>query len=151
MAAKSFFIIHVILSFSIVSFARLDPSDAENGLPKHTHVCDPTRFQKLGLDMTKFAFCDKNLSFEARAKDLVDQLSLVEKAQQMGDHNSTDIPRLGLPMYKWWSEALLGVSKVGTVTFLMTLFLVQQVFQMLFSPLHHSIRHFGKLLARLKS
>ncbi|XVF38200.1 hypothetical protein REPUB_Repub20aG0079700 [Reevesia pubescens] len=38
-------------------------------------------------------------------------------AQQMGDHNSTDVPRLGLPSYKWWSEALHGVAKVGPGTF----------------------------------
>ncbi|XP_022761295.1 beta-xylosidase/alpha-L-arabinofuranosidase 1-like [Durio zibethinus] len=67
----------------------------------------------LGLDMASCAFCDKSLSYEVRAKDLVDRLTLIEKAQQMGDHNGTDITRLGLPKYMWWSEALHGVADVG--------------------------------------
>lgn len=120
MATKTSFMIvlfcHIILSFSTVSFARPDPLESslvQDGIPKYSYVCHPSRFRMLGLDMSKFAFCDKSLSFEVRAKDLVDRLSLLEKAQQMGDHNGTDIPRLGLPAYKWWSEALHGVSYVG--------------------------------------
>ncbi|XP_022723119.1 beta-xylosidase/alpha-L-arabinofuranosidase 1-like [Durio zibethinus] len=66
-----------------------------------------------GLNMADFAFCDKSLSYEVRAKDLVDRLTLIEKAQQMGDKSSVHIPRLGLPKYRWWSEALHGVAQVG--------------------------------------
>ncbi|XVE81598.1 hypothetical protein DITRI_Ditri15bG0077800 [Diplodiscus trichospermus] len=114
MATILFSVILVILSSSVVSFARLDPLDANDGIPKYLHVCDPSRFKSLGLDMAEFAFCNKSLSFEVRAKDLVDRLTSVEKAQQMGDHNSTDLPRLGLPGYRWWSEALHGVAEVGS-------------------------------------
>ncbi|XVF38955.1 hypothetical protein REPUB_Repub20aG0147500 [Reevesia pubescens] len=118
MASKALFIVflsHIILYFSIVSFARLDPLDSslDDGIPKYAHVCDPSRYKMLGLNMDDFAFCDKSLSYEVRAKDLVDRLTLLEKAQQMGDHNGTDIPRLGLPKYMWWSEALHGVADVG--------------------------------------
>ncbi|XWS38889.1 hypothetical protein CRYUN_Cryun18bG0001800 [Craigia yunnanensis] len=67
----------------------------------------------LGLDMANFGFCDKSLSYEVRAKDLVDRFTLIEKAQQMGDHNGTHIQRLGFPKYMWWSEALHGVADVG--------------------------------------
>ncbi|XVF80039.1 hypothetical protein PTKIN_Ptkin15bG0038500 [Pterospermum kingtungense] len=107
---------YTILSSSFVSFARTLDSTlnaVEDGIPHYLHVCDPSRFKTLGLDMADFAFCDKSLSFEVRAKDLVDRLTLVEKAQQLGDHNGTFIERLGFPKYMWWSEALHGVADVG--------------------------------------
>ncbi|XVE82353.1 hypothetical protein DITRI_Ditri15bG0141800 [Diplodiscus trichospermus] len=118
MANKPLFIFllsHTILSFSVhFSFARpFNANLVDDGIPKFLHVCDPARYKLLGLDMADFAFCDKSLSYEVRAKDLVDRLTLVEKAQQMGDHNGTDITRLGFPKYMWWSEALHGVADVG--------------------------------------
>ncbi|KAJ4826621.1 hypothetical protein Tsubulata_002221 [Turnera subulata] len=80
-----------------------------------TFVCDPKRFSSLGLDVTKFAFCDKSLSYDVRANDLVKQMTLSEKALQLGDSNQ-GVPRLGLPKYEWWSEALHGVSNQGPGT-----------------------------------
>ncbi|RRT70931.1 hypothetical protein B296_00022296 [Ensete ventricosum] len=76
------------------------------------HVCDPGRYKKLNLSVDKFAFCDKSLPYRARAKNLVDSLTLQEKVTLLGNQNS-DVPRLGLPRYNWWSEALHGVSNVG--------------------------------------
>ena len=121
MASKAFFILllsHIILSFSLVSFATpFNSSLIEDGIPKYLYVCDPSRFKMLGLDMANFGFCDKSLSYEVRAKDLVDRFTLVEKAQQMGDHNATAIQRLGFPKYMWWSEALHGVANIGPCHF----------------------------------
>ena len=50
-------------------------------------------------------YMDKNLSPEQRAEDLLGRLTLVEKASLM-DYNSQAIPRLGIPAYNWWNEAL---------------------------------------------
>lgn len=58
---------------------------------------------------------DKNLSFEERAKDLVSRMTLEEKVMQM-IHSAPAIPRLGIPSYNWWSEALHGVARAGTAT-----------------------------------
>jgi beta-glucosidase len=56
-----------------------------------------------------------SLSFEARTKDLVGRLTLDEKiAQLMND--APAIPRLGVPAYNWWNEALHGVARAGTAT-----------------------------------
>ncbi|XP_031249789.1 probable beta-D-xylosidase 5 [Pistacia vera] len=66
--------------------------------------------------MSTFAFCDKSLPFAVRVKDLVDQMTLEEKVQQLGNLAS-GVPRIGLPSYQWWSEALHGVSDVGPGTF----------------------------------
>ncbi|KAJ4849350.1 hypothetical protein Tsubulata_024291, partial [Turnera subulata] len=74
------------------------------------------RYSSLGLDMTKFPFCDKSLPYDVRASDLVKQMTLSEKVLQLGNTNR-GVPRLGLPKYEWWSEALHGVSNVGPGTF----------------------------------
>lgn len=50
-----------------------------------------------------------------RAADLVRRLSLEEKAAQMGDV-APAIPRLRVPAYNWWNEALHGVARAGLAT-----------------------------------
>ncbi|KAI9198110.1 hypothetical protein LWI28_010377 [Acer negundo] len=74
------------------------------------------RFDQLGLDMSSFGYCDKSLPYNVRVKDLVDRMTLAEKVRQLGDL-AYGVPRLGLPKYEWWSEALHGVSNVGPGTF----------------------------------
>uniref|UniRef100_A0A453PJ88 Glycoside hydrolase family 3 N-terminal domain-containing protein n=1 Tax=Aegilops tauschii subsp. strangulata TaxID=200361 RepID=A0A453PJ88_AEGTS len=49
------------------------------------------------------------MPIERRAADLVSKLSLEEKISQLGDE-SPAVARLGVPAYKWWSEALHGVA-----------------------------------------
>ncbi len=64
---------------------------------------------------TNIPFHDSELSFEARAKDLVSRLTLQEKAAQMV-HDAPAIPRFGIPAYNWWNECLHGVARAGTAT-----------------------------------
>ncbi|XP_010046160.3 probable beta-D-xylosidase 5 [Eucalyptus grandis] len=66
--------------------------------------------------MSSFSFCDASLTYEERAKDLVKRMVLHEKVRQLGN-GAYGVPRLGLPKYEWWSEALHGVSNVGPGTF----------------------------------
>jgi beta-glucosidase len=61
------------------------------------------------------AYKNESLSFEERAKDLVSRMTLDEKVSQMV-YNSPAIPRLGIPSYNWWNEALHGVARAGTAT-----------------------------------
>ena len=63
----------------------------------------------------KPAYLDESLSFEERAKDLVSRMTLEEKASQMR-YDAPAIPRLGIPSYNWWNEALHGVARAGTAT-----------------------------------
>ncbi len=58
---------------------------------------------------------DTSLSFEARAADLVGRMTLEEKVSQMVDVAAA-IPRLGIPAYNWWNEALHGVARAGLAT-----------------------------------
>jgi beta-glucosidase len=53
---------------------------------------------------------------EVRAKDLVSRMTLEEKASQLVNQ-ARAIPRLKVPAYDWWSEALHGVAVDGTTEF----------------------------------
>ncbi len=59
----------------------------------------------------------KNASapLEDRARDLLKQLTLDEKVKLLG-YNSDSVPRLGIPTYNWWNEALHGVARAGKAT-----------------------------------
>lgn len=58
---------------------------------------------------------DTARSFEERAAALVSQMTLEEKAAQMAN-GAPAIPRLGVPAYDWWNEALHGVARAGGAT-----------------------------------
>src|SRR5713226_7150841 len=54
-------------------------------------------------------------SAEKRAADLVSKMTLEEKVLQM-QNNAPAIPRLNIPAYEWWNEALHGVARAGQAT-----------------------------------
>lgn len=78
----------------------------------YTRVCDPARFAAAGLDMAGFPYCDASLPYADRVRDLVGRMTLEEKVANLGDR-AGGAPRVGLPGYLWWGEALHGVSDVG--------------------------------------
>jgi hypothetical protein len=57
-------------------------------------------------------FCNMKLPASQRAADLVSRMTPAEKASQLGDI-ANGVPRLGVPSYKWWNEALHGVAISG--------------------------------------
>ena len=61
------------------------------------------------------AYLNPSLSPQERAHDLVSRMTLDEKAAQLEDY-ATAIPRLGVPDYQTWNEALHGVARAGYVT-----------------------------------
>jgi beta-glucosidase len=56
-----------------------------------------------------------SLPVEQRAEALVAQMTLEEKGKQLVNRASA-IPRLGVPAYNWWSEALHGAVIPGATT-----------------------------------
>ena len=62
------------------------------------------------------AYLDSNRSAEQRAADLVSRMTLGEKVSQLVNQ-SRAIPRLAIPAYDWWSEALHGVASSGVTEF----------------------------------
>lgn len=59
-----------------------------------------------------YTFCRADLPIRKRAKDLIARLTLDEKVSQLVN-TAPSIPRLGIPAYEWWSEALHGVADAG--------------------------------------
>ncbi|MBX7172188.1 MAG: glycoside hydrolase family 3 C-terminal domain-containing protein [Pyrinomonadaceae bacterium] len=55
------------------------------------------------------------LPIEQRVDDLVSRMTLEEKVFQM-QNSAPAIPRLGIPAYDWWNEALHGVARAGIAT-----------------------------------
>ena len=70
----------------------------------------------LAQNNQKPAYLDPSLSPEKRAADLVHRMTLEEKASQLVNQ-ARAIPRLNIPAYDWWSEALHGVINKGTTEF----------------------------------
>ncbi len=63
----------------------------------------------------KPAYLDPFQPLEKRVADLVSRMTLEEKVSQMQNHAAA-IPRLQVPDYDWWSEALHGVARAGYAT-----------------------------------
>jgi beta-glucosidase len=60
-------------------------------------------------------YLDPSQPLATRVDDLISRMTLEEKAQQLVNQ-ARAIPRLQVPEYDWWSEALHGVARAGTAT-----------------------------------
>jgi beta-glucosidase len=67
-------------------------------------------------DSSNSPYMNPKLSPEDRAADLVHRMTLEEKASQLVNQ-ARPVPRLKIPGYDWWSEALHGVVADGTTEF----------------------------------
>jgi beta-glucosidase len=63
----------------------------------------------------EFPFQDPSLSMEKRVDNLVSQLTIGEKIDQLL-YQAPAIDRLGIPKYNWWNECLHGVARAGYAT-----------------------------------
>jgi beta-D-xylosidase 4 len=59
--------------------------------------------------LANFPICNQSLPSRQRAADLISRMNITEKISRMTD-GSDAIPRLGLPGFEWWSEALHGIG-----------------------------------------
>lgn len=50
-----------------------------------------------------------------KARELVSKMTVEERAGQLS-YNAPGIPRLNIPAYNWWNEALHGVARAGCAT-----------------------------------
>ncbi|HJZ95261.1 MAG TPA: glycoside hydrolase family 3 C-terminal domain-containing protein, partial [Candidatus Solibacter sp.] len=60
-------------------------------------------------------YLNPDLPAERRAADLVSRMTLEEKVLQM-QNSAPALPRLNIPAYDWWNEALHGVARAGRAT-----------------------------------
>ena len=63
----------------------------------------------------KYPFQNPKIPVEQRIENLLGLLTVDEKIGTMMD-NSKAVPRLEIPAYGWWNEALHGVARAGTAT-----------------------------------
>lgn len=61
------------------------------------------------------SYLNPTLTAEERARDIVTRMTLEEEVSQTLNQAAA-IPRLGVPAYDWWSEALHGVARNGLAT-----------------------------------
>ena len=61
------------------------------------------------------AYLDPSKPVAVRVDDLISRMTLEEKASQLVNQ-ARAIPRLQVPEYDWWSEALHGVANAGIAT-----------------------------------
>src|SRR5512137_171510 len=61
------------------------------------------------------AYLDTARPLAQRVKDLIERLTLQEKVGLMS-HPAKGVPRLGIPAYNYWNEALHGVARNGRAT-----------------------------------
>jgi len=60
-------------------------------------------------------YLDTSLPQASRIDDLISRMTLEEKTSIMSN-TTPGVPRLGIPKYNWWSEALHGVANAGNAT-----------------------------------
>src|SRR5512137_901879 len=60
-------------------------------------------------------YLDPSQSISERVRDLISRLTLLEKVAQMS-HPTEGVPRLNIPPYNYWNEALHGVARNGKAT-----------------------------------
>ena len=63
----------------------------------------------------EYDFQNPNLAIEERVDDLINRMTLEEKAGQLM-YNAPAIERLDVPAYNWWNECLHGVARNGKAT-----------------------------------
>jgi len=72
-------------------------------------------FSTISAEPSTPAYLDPSQPLPARVTDLVARLTVEEKASLMMN-GSPGVPRLGIPKYDWWNEALHGVARSGAAT-----------------------------------
>jgi beta-glucosidase len=75
-----------------------------------------TASTSFGEQPSRAPYLDPTLPPERRATDLVSRLTLEEKVLQM-QSTAPAIPRLDVPAYNWWNEALHGVAQGRATVF----------------------------------
>ena len=60
-------------------------------------------------------YLNPDLPLDARVEDLLGRMTLEEKVSQTL-YTAPAVPRLGIPEYNWWNEALHGVARAGIAT-----------------------------------
>ncbi|XP_015885558.3 probable beta-D-xylosidase 7 isoform X1 [Ziziphus jujuba] len=104
---KLFTLTSFIFFFYFTFLLLLSHGDSATESSRPPFACDTAN------PITKtLPFCNMQLPITMRVWDLISRLTLDEKIDQLVN-TAAAIPRLGIPAYEWWQEALHGVSSAG--------------------------------------
>ena len=78
-------------------------------------ICFQPLIQSAAQTAGSAVYLDPSQPINVRVDDLIGKMTLEEKASQLVNQ-ARAIPRLQVPGYDWWSEALHGVANAGTAT-----------------------------------
>lgn len=78
-------------------------------------ICLCLSFAQNAPSASPAPYLDPSKPISVRVDDLISRMTLEEKASQVVNQ-ARAIPRLQVPAYDWWSEALHGVANAGTAT-----------------------------------
>lgn len=95
-----------LFSFTLLFLTHHQLVHAESTHPPYS--CGTSNSPKT----SSYPFCNPKHPIRDRARDLVSRLTLDEKLSQLVN-SAPSIPRLGIPSYQWWNEALHGVADAG--------------------------------------
>lgn len=70
---------------------------------------------QIAFSQARPSYLNPSAPLEVRVHDLISRMTTSEKVGQMMN-DAPAIPRLGIPAYNWWSEALHGVARSGVAT-----------------------------------
>jgi len=70
---------------------------------------------QVSAQSSSWPFKDASKSIDQRLNNLLTQLNVEEKISLLG-YKGKAIPRLRIPAYNWWNEALHGVARAGKAT-----------------------------------
>jgi beta-glucosidase len=84
-------------------------------VPEQAHALEKGFAMNDSSDQAALAYLDYTQPVGDRVCDLLSHMTLEEKILQM-QHNAAAIPRLGIPAYNFWNEALHGVGRNGRAT-----------------------------------
>jgi beta-glucosidase len=99
------------------TFEIKDAAGATLVATKATDLADPLEAAASNIPVVNgpALWKDSAQPMEVRVQDLISRMSLAEKVHQIRN-DTPAIPRLGIPAYDFWSEALHGVARNGIAT-----------------------------------
>jgi len=100
----------------------------------------------LFADEPRPPYLDPSQPRDERVYDLISRMTLDEKASVMSN-TTPGVPRLGIPKYDWWSEALHGVANAGHATVFPQAVALAAMWDV---KLHHDIAHVIGIEGRAK-
>ncbi|XP_047084901.1 probable beta-D-xylosidase 2 [Lolium rigidum] len=115
MAPSSRHLLLLLLATTLIVPRVSSHDDGGAGKAVYTKVCDESRFEAAGLVMSRYPYCNASIPYADRVHDLIGWMTVEEKVSNLGDW-ADGAPRIGLPPYMWWSEALHGLSSTGPTT-----------------------------------